>query len=338
MSPARRSRSGARAGIGYLSADRAHEGLCLHASISDNVLAGRHRDAPFARHGVLHPSVVRAHVAKVLALFSVVHGAAADPVGSLSGGNQQRVAIARELDRAPRLLVAAQPTRGVDIAGTAFIHARILAYRDAGGAVLLVSEELDELLALADRILVLHRGVLGGAVEGCARRPRAHRADDAGRRGMTELSAASLQPAPRIDAAALLAGAAPFVVALLVGAVLLLVTGRDPLGVYWLLAAEGFGGVDQIAATLSAATPVLFCAVATAISFRAGVFNMGVEGGFYLGGLAGTRGRVFRSPDLPGPALIVRRTRRRRAGGRVVADRCRDCCARGWRWTRWSAR
>ena len=160
-----------RAGLGYVSADRAHEGLSQQASISDNVLAGRHRDAPFARHGVLHPSVVRAHVAKVLALFSVMHGDAADPVGSLSGGNQQRVAIARELDRAPRLLVAAQPTRGVDIAGTAFIHARILAYRDAGGAVLLVSEELDQLLALADRILVLYRGRLGGTVEGARADP-----------------------------------------------------------------------------------------------------------------------------------------------------------------------
>ena len=155
-----------RVGIGYVSADRAHEGLSLQASIRDNVLAGRHRDAPLARHGVLYPSVMRAHVGKVLALFSVIYGDVADPIASLSGGNQQRVAIARELDRAPRVLVAAQPTRGVDIAGTAFIHARILAYRDAGGAVLLVSEDLDELLALADRILVLHRGVLGGAVEG----------------------------------------------------------------------------------------------------------------------------------------------------------------------------
>lgn len=121
---------------------------------------------------------------------------------------------------------------------------------------------------------------------------------------MTELSAASLQSAPRIDAAGWLAAAAPFAVALLVGAVLLLVTGRDPLGVYWLLAAEGFGGTDQLAATLSAATPVLFCAVATAISFRAGVFNMGVEGGFYLGGLAGTVAG-FSLTGVPGPVLIV---------------------------------
>ena len=155
-----------QAGTGYLSADRAQEGLCLSAPIRDNVIAGRHRAPMFATKGILHPGRMRAHIAQVLRRFSVVFGDAADPVGSLSGGNQQRVAIARELDCAPRLLVAAQPTRGVDIAGTAFIHRQILAYRDAGGAVLLVSEELEELLALADRILVLHRGAAVGTVAG----------------------------------------------------------------------------------------------------------------------------------------------------------------------------
>lgn len=157
-----------QAGIGYVSADRAHEGLCLPASIRDNLLAGRHRAPPFARHGLLRAATVRAHVRRVLERFAIVHGDSADPVGSLSGGNQQRVAMARELDRTPRLLVAAQPTRGVDIAGTAFIHAQILAYRAAGGAVLLVSEELEELLALADRVVVLHQGRIGGVVDGAA--------------------------------------------------------------------------------------------------------------------------------------------------------------------------
>jgi simple sugar transport system ATP-binding protein len=155
-----------RAGIGYVSADRAHEGLCLPASIRDNVIAGRHRGPPFAPRGVLRPGPIRAHAGRLLARFSVVHGGLSDPVGSLSGGNQQRVAIARELDRAPRLLVAAQPTRGVDIAGIAFIHRQILRYREDGGAVLLVSEELEELLALADRVVVLHRGVVSGTLEG----------------------------------------------------------------------------------------------------------------------------------------------------------------------------
>jgi ABC-type uncharacterized transport system ATPase subunit len=153
-------------GIGYLSADRAHEGLCLPATIRDNVIAGHHRSPPYARAGILYPNLVRDHVRAVLARFSVVFGADADPVSSLSGGNQQRVAIARELDRQPKILVAAQPTRGVDIAGIAAIHRQILTYREGGGAVLLVSEELEELLALSDRIVVLHHGKVAGELEG----------------------------------------------------------------------------------------------------------------------------------------------------------------------------
>jgi simple sugar transport system ATP-binding protein len=154
------------AGMGYLSDDRAHEGLCTAATIRDNTIAGRHRQPPFVHHGILNPRVVRDHVRQVLTRFAVVYGADTDPVSSLSGGNQQRVAIARELDCNPKLLVASQPTRGVDIAGIAAIHRQILAYRDAGGAVLLVSEELEELLALSDRIVVLHHGHVSGVLDG----------------------------------------------------------------------------------------------------------------------------------------------------------------------------
>jgi simple sugar transport system permease protein len=92
---------------------------------------------------------------------------------------------------------------------------------------------------------------------------------------------------------ATLAGAfAPFVVALLVGAILLAATGRNPFEVYALMIREGFGGQGRLAATLTAATPILFTAIATAISFRAGIFNVGVEGVFLLGGLAGRRRRL----------------------------------------------
>ena len=86
--------------------------------------------------------------------------------GTLSGGNQQRVVIGRELDREPRLLVAAGPTRGVDVLGIEFIHSQLRALRDNGSGVLLVSEQLDELLDLSDRIVVLHGGVVAGEVPG----------------------------------------------------------------------------------------------------------------------------------------------------------------------------
>jgi general nucleoside transport system ATP-binding protein len=149
-------------GIGYLSADRAEEGLCLDASIRDNWIAGREGEPRYSSRGVLHPANLNAGAANALSKLSVRYGRLTDAVRKLSGGNQQRVAIARELERSPKLLVAAQPTRGVDIAGIAFIHAEIVAFRDRGGAVLLVSEELDEILALSDRILALYGGGVVG--------------------------------------------------------------------------------------------------------------------------------------------------------------------------------
>jgi general nucleoside transport system ATP-binding protein len=149
-------------GIGYLSADRAREGLCLPASLTDNFIAGRENHHHFSKLGLLRPAAIRDQTAGALKRLAVRYGALSDPAASLSGGNQQRLAIARELARSPKLLVASQPTRGVDIAGTAFIHNLLAAFRDEGGAVLLVSEALDELLTLADRIICLFNGTVVG--------------------------------------------------------------------------------------------------------------------------------------------------------------------------------
>ena len=150
------------AGIGYVSADRGEEGLCLPASIRDNFIAGREAQPPFARRGWLDATAIEKRALDALQAFSVRYGRLRGAARGLSGGNQQRLVMARELDRSPRLLIAAQPTRGVDIAGIAFIHSRLAAFRDGGGAVLLISEELDELLALSDRIVCLYRGVIVG--------------------------------------------------------------------------------------------------------------------------------------------------------------------------------
>jgi simple sugar transport system ATP-binding protein len=144
------------AGIGYVSADRAEEGLCQSASLADNFVAGR--EADFARAGVLRLAAVRERARAALASLSVRYGRLSDPASTLSGGNQQRLVMARELDRAPKLLIAAQPTRGVDIAGAAFIHSSLAAFRDRGGAALLISENLDEVLALSDRVIAIYNG------------------------------------------------------------------------------------------------------------------------------------------------------------------------------------
>jgi ABC-type uncharacterized transport system ATPase subunit len=150
------------AGLAYLSPDRAAEGLCLEASIAENVIIGHHRAPEFVTAGILKLGRLAQHAEALLDRYSVRRGSSALATSSLSGGNQQRVAIARELDGDPDLLVACQPTRGVDIRGIAFIHQCLLDYRDRGGAVLLISEELDEIITLADRIIVIFNGELRG--------------------------------------------------------------------------------------------------------------------------------------------------------------------------------
>lgn len=152
------------AGLSYLSPDRAAEGLCLQASITDNAIAGHHRASRFCAAGVTRLGAINRHIENLLDRFAVKRGSSAFPASSLSGGNQQKVAVARELDGDPKALLACQPTRGVDIRGIAFIHQCLLDYRDRGGAVLLISEELDELLELADRIVVIYGGEVTGEV------------------------------------------------------------------------------------------------------------------------------------------------------------------------------
>jgi simple sugar transport system ATP-binding protein len=152
-------------GLAYLSPDRAAEGLCLEASIAENAIAGHHRQKNFISGGILKLGAIGVHAEHLLDRYSVKRTSSALATSSLSGGNQQRVAIARELDGHPDLLIACQPTRGVDIRGIAFIHQCLLDYRDRGGAVLLVSEELDEILTLADRIIVLYNGEVRGELQ-----------------------------------------------------------------------------------------------------------------------------------------------------------------------------
>ncbi len=150
------------AGIGFISADRGQEGLALAASIEDNVIAGSQRQPPIGKGWWLSRRALRRVALDRLGRLSVRYGAARDKVSSLSGGNQQRVVFARETAGTPPLLLVSQPTRGVDLNGIAAIHAILLDFRARGGAVLLASEELDELQILSDRILVMVDGRIAG--------------------------------------------------------------------------------------------------------------------------------------------------------------------------------
>ncbi len=150
------------AGVAHIPEDRQKEGLVLSFSISDNVVLSTYRQPPFARGILRRDGPIRDFARRLIGSFDIRagQGGADLPVGNLSGGNQQKVIIARELSRPIRFLVAAQPTRGLDVGSIEFIHAQLVAQRAEGRAILLISAELDELLALADRIGVLYRGRL----------------------------------------------------------------------------------------------------------------------------------------------------------------------------------
>jgi simple sugar transport system ATP-binding protein len=151
------------AGMGYVSADRKHEGLALTLSLADNSIATPALGS-LARAGWFRRKAVTERVQGVLSRAAVRFGTTTDAASSLSGGNQQRVVIGRETIGKPRILVASQPTRGVDIRGIGYIHQLLRQARDEGAAIVLFSEELDELRELSDRILVLHRGRVVGTL------------------------------------------------------------------------------------------------------------------------------------------------------------------------------
>ena len=152
-------------GMGYVGPNRRHEGLALGASIELNAVAGDLRRPPIGRSAWLSRRALRRVAAERLDALSVRRGSPGDPAGSLSGGNQQRLVFAREIAGEPVLLLVSQPTRGVDLGGIAAIHALLRDYRDRGGAALLISEEIDELEALCDRILVMAAGRIVGCAE-----------------------------------------------------------------------------------------------------------------------------------------------------------------------------
>jgi simple sugar transport system ATP-binding protein len=154
------------AGVAFVPADRRHQGIAPTASVLDNAIAGAHRRPTLARRGFFRRGARRAHAQGIVDGSAVRCGGLDGAVGQLSGGNQQKLILGRELDGDPRVLVVSQPTRGVDVKGAAEIHRRLLAARDRGAALLLVSEELDELTALSDRIVVLADGRVSGGVEG----------------------------------------------------------------------------------------------------------------------------------------------------------------------------
>jgi simple sugar transport system ATP-binding protein len=149
-------------GVGHIPQDRQRRGLVLDFSIAENVALHEFRHEPDSKWGWLYPRRLLERARRLIREFDVRGGGPETRAGALSGGNQQKVILAREIDRDPRVLVAAQPTRGLDVGAIEFVHRRLLEERDEGRAILVVSLELEEILSLSDRILVMFDGEIMG--------------------------------------------------------------------------------------------------------------------------------------------------------------------------------
>ncbi|MFD2171281.1 ABC transporter ATP-binding protein [Tumebacillus lipolyticus] len=161
----RRPREIIESGVGHIPEDRHKRGLVLDYSIGENMVLQTYYKSPFAKAGVLRYNAIYEYARKLIQQFDVRTPSEFTEARALSGGNQQKGIIAREVDRNPDLLIAAQPTRGLDVGAIEFIHQKLIEQRDAGKAVLLLSLELDEILNVSDRIAVIYEGQIVGVVD-----------------------------------------------------------------------------------------------------------------------------------------------------------------------------
>jgi general nucleoside transport system ATP-binding protein len=154
-----------RAGIGYVPEDRQEDGLVGGFPIAENMVLDVYDQPPYARSIAMNPDAVRKAAVRLVKEYDVRTPSVQTPAGTLSGGNQQKVVLARELSRPNKLLLASQPTRGLDVGSIEFVHSEIVKQRDQGVAVIIVSSELEEIYALSDRIAVMYEGKIVGMRE-----------------------------------------------------------------------------------------------------------------------------------------------------------------------------
>jgi general nucleoside transport system ATP-binding protein len=155
-------RDALEAGMGHVPEDRHRRGLVLDFTLAENLVLHDYAKEPNARRGWLFPEGIVRRARRLLQQFDVRGGGPQTRAAALSGGNQQKVVLAREIGRDPRVLLAAQPTRGLDVGAIEFVHRRLVEERDEGRAILLISLELEEILSLSDRVLVLYEGQVVG--------------------------------------------------------------------------------------------------------------------------------------------------------------------------------
>jgi simple sugar transport system ATP-binding protein len=155
----------AEQGVAHIPEDRHEYGMVPGYPIADNLILNIYYQKPFARGAVLDSRAIEDHALRLVHEFDIRTPSVYTPASSLSGGNQQKMVVAREFSRPIKLLIASQPTRGLDVGSIEFIHSRLVAARDQGVAVLLVSAELDEIMSLSDRIAVMYKGQIIATLE-----------------------------------------------------------------------------------------------------------------------------------------------------------------------------
>jgi ABC-type uncharacterized transport system ATPase subunit/ABC-type uncharacterized transport system permease subunit len=342
-----------RKGLAYIPEDRNEVGTGPGLPITEN-LVPTHLGRPVSRWGWISARGAATFSRRLISTFDV-RGARADTkVSTLSGGNVQKVVIAREFEANPKLLMVSQPTRGVDVGAMEFVHNAIVTQRDAGAAVLLLSADLNEVMSLSDRLLVMYRGAIiaeftqrnmSEAAVGLAMAGTAPSHDDVRRAEQAHASTASKvnttdtvivpptktqgpgAPAPEADAGVepsepvsqfwvpralgLLRRSAkgwvqPLIavaVSLVIGAVIILLLGENPITAYNELFFSNFRAAFSIGGFIAQFIPLLVLAGAVIVSFRAGFFNIGGEGQLFMGAFFGAFAG-FTFTELP-PLLVI---------------------------------
>ena len=306
------ARAMVRAGVSHIAEDRQRRGLVLNFTLAENLALREYKTKRLSKRGFLSIKRMRSRATGLIEEYDV-RGGGCDALGtSLSGGNQQKVVIAREIACDPQVLVAAQPTRGLDVGAIEFVHRRLVAERDAGRAILLVSLELEEVRSLADRILVIYEGAIVGEFPPDATEEQLGIAmTGGGRAGRGCVSAGEEAPEVVADTsaarlAAYLRGGGiivPILTALLaffIGGLVILVTGHNPISTYkaifngtglnwlfpWTPAADRPSAALNLQQTLILTTPLILTGLAVAFAFRAGLFNIGGQGQYIIGSIA----------------------------------------------------
>jgi simple sugar transport system ATP-binding protein len=291
-----------RAGLHFIPEERLGRGAVPTLSLAQNTLLTRTRAV--GAGGWLRIGDVRALAEALIRRFNVKAGGPDSAAKSLSGGNLQKFIVGREIDADPKLLVVSQPTWGVDVGAATQIRSELLALRDNGCAVLVVSEELDELFEICDRLVVIAQGSVSPSVPvGAAtteqigewmsglwpRQTRPRRRPGAPRRRHREHHRAMLKLEPRPEPSRSMSIASPLLalaITVVLGAALFLLLGKDPVRGLQIFFFEPLKSVYALTELAVKATPLILIGLGLAVCFRSNVWNIGAEGQFILGAIA----------------------------------------------------